>query len=114
MPHYALNAEPGRYDVRGFPAGLAALVVVYPFAHMFEADLPDGVSLWHEPGHDFVGSGTEVLLLLMVVAAVGWHLVRVVAKRQEPPGVRRLGHGSCPKRAPPGDGNGRGDRGVLD
>jgi hypothetical protein len=84
MPHHTLSAEPGNYEVRGHPAALDLLVVVYPFAYTTEAQLPDEVTLWDEPGHDLVGSGTEVVLLLVVIAAGAWHLVRVVAARPSP------------------------------
>jgi hypothetical protein len=64
------------------PPVVPVVVAVLPFAYTTEAQLPDGTALWQSGKFDhpdLIGSGTELLLLVVVVASVGWHMIRLVA-----------------------------------
>jgi hypothetical protein len=77
QPHHHLAYHPRSRVIT--PPPLAPVVVVLPFGYTTE-QLPVGVSIMEEDvPHDFVGTGTELLLLLVVVAAAGWHVIRCVA-----------------------------------
>ena len=57
--------------------------VLLPFAAN-EAQLPAGTAVWSSDDldfHDYVGSGTEILLLFVVVISLGWHMIRLVGVR---------------------------------
>jgi hypothetical protein len=62
----------------------AGFVAVIPLGSIVEELLPDGTVYWggEDVKHDLVGSGTEVLLFLVVVLRLGRGLVtRLVARR---------------------------------
>jgi hypothetical protein len=58
--HYELNAEPGHYSIRGAPAGLSLVTVVYAVG------TADG---WHLAAdhHELVAYGTELLVLVAFI-----------------------------------------------
>jgi hypothetical protein len=59
-------------------------VAVLAFGYTTEALLPEGTVFWGDDdrSHDLIGSGTEILMLfLVVIACAGHYVTRVVARR---------------------------------
>ena len=63
------------------PPAAPAFIAIYPFAYTTEVELPAGSAPWEES--DAIASGTEILLLLVVIVATAWHVVRVVAPQPQ-------------------------------